>query len=337
MEQTLLIGNGISKLLNPGKLDWKNVLKEVTKEDQKLLGENDNCRTTVPYTHLYEDILLNDKYRHKAGTEDLSELKLRIKEHLKNETSKSSNKDFDRVIKLLLNLDLKNILSTNYEYCMENVLEKQDYSYEKSRQQTIYSTRRKRQYCKNDGRKLDFWHIHGELDYVKSIMLGYDHYCGSLTKISDYIKKGKLSDSERDESTASLKDDKDIHHIVKKCLLFQNGCDVECKTWMDTFFFSDVHIIGLGLDFQEIDLWWLLNKRYRYIKTAHTFPSKYHNLSINNHIYYYGKVRQEVKAALEAYGVNTKYANASEEKVNDWTIFYENLIAKIKENIRLLS
>ena len=131
-----------------------------------------------------------------------------------------------------------------------------------------------------------------------------------------------------------LRNIKDVFLVV--ALLFFSlvgGAWVECKTWMDTFFFSDVHIIGLGLDFQEIDLWWLLNKRYRYIKTAHTFPSKYRDLSINNHIYYYGKVSQEVKAVLEAYGVHTEYANDSQDSVNDWTKFYENLIAKIKEKI----
>ena len=86
-----------------------------------FLCGSDNCRTPVPYTHLYEDILLNDKYRHDAGTKELSELKLRIKEYLKNETSKSSNKGFDKVTKLLMDLNIDHILTTNYEYGLKLV------------------------------------------------------------------------------------------------------------------------------------------------------------------------------------------------------------------------
>ena len=34
----------------------------------------------------------------------------------------------------------------------------------------------------------EVWYAHGEVSNTKSIMLGYDHYCGSLAKINDYIK-----------------------------------------------------------------------------------------------------------------------------------------------------
>jgi len=34
-------------------------------------------------------------------------------------------------------------------------------------------------------------------------------------------------------------------------------------SWVDFFFMHDVHIIGLGLDFVEIHLWWLLTYRAR--------------------------------------------------------------------------
>ena len=29
------------------------------------------------------------------------------------------------------------------------------------------------------------------------------------------------------------------------------------------FFNSDIHIVGFGFDYSEIDLWWILNKRAR--------------------------------------------------------------------------
>lgn len=333
MKQTLLIGNGISKLLNPIDLDWKSVLSETLSPNNKLLGASNN-QELVPYTHMYEDILLNDKYKHNFnGSDDLTELKSNIKNHLMGVLSKSQNSDFDDITKQLIELNVDNILTTNYEYTLDKVLIENGFSTQKTRQQTIYSTRRKYHYNNSDGRELDLWYIHGELNYIKSIMLGYDHYCGSLTKISDYIKNGKLSDNERDNSTSLLQEDKDVHHIVKKCYLHQSGINVDCATWMDTFFFSDVHILGLGLDFQEIDLWWLLNKRYRYIKTAYALPSQYQNLIISNNIYYYGKVSKEVKVVLDAYGVNTEYAYDSDIYVEDWPSFYREAINTIKINI----
>ncbi|MBQ0021923.1 MAG: hypothetical protein KBT29_01655 [Prevotellaceae bacterium] len=335
MDQTLLVGNGISKLLNQEKLDWKAVLKSTLKADQQLLGEIASGSSIIPYTHLYEDIMLNEKFGHHPNTDkiDLTELKKHIKSYLEDVLSQPISSGFNNVANQLLEINWNNILTTNYEYTLARVLTEKNYIYKKTRQQSVYSTRRKHHYENTNGKELDLWYIHGELDYVKSIMLGYDHYCGSLSKVSDYIKNGKLSDNLNDDSTVSLKEDKGIHHILKKLFLYGNHDTVEYSTWMDTFFFSDVHIIGLGLDFQEIDLWWMLNKRHRYIKTMYALAPKYRDLRINNQIFYYGKTSKEIKAVLEAYGVDTTNTDDSSSKIDNWSVFYSENIAKIKENI----
>ncbi len=41
--------------------------------------------------------------------------------------------------------------------------------------------------------------------------------------------------------------------------------DDTIKSWIDLFFTSNVHIIGYSMPFDEIDLWWLLDKRKRLI------------------------------------------------------------------------
>jgi hypothetical protein len=54
----------------------------------------------------------------------------------------------------------------------------------------------------------------------------------------------------------------------------------EVQSWIDLFFITDIHIIGLTLDFVETDLWWLLTYRARQQKYKKDFP-------VTNRIYYY--------------------------------------------------
>ena len=41
--------------------------------------------------------------------------------------------------------------------------------------------------------------------------------------------------------------------------------DIQIHSWIDLFFTTNVHIIGFGLDYSEQDIWWILNKRKRYM------------------------------------------------------------------------
>ncbi|MDP3119778.1 MAG: hypothetical protein Q8N01_05140 [Sulfuricurvum sp.] len=109
-----------------------------------------------------------------------------------------------------------------------------DYGFTPNQQQKNgeigYSLRRF-QYANNK----KVWHIHGELNAPNSIMLGYDHYMRSIGKMQGYLK------------------------IKKTSLKAPN------EFWVDKFLEDDLYILGLGLDFNEIDLWWLLAYRNRKI------------------------------------------------------------------------
>lgn len=59
-----------------------------------------------------------------------------------------------------------------------------------------------------------------------------------------------------------------------------SSCNNSLLSWIDAFFYMNVHIIGLGLDFSEIDLWWLLTRCARLIQ-------KLGKGKIENKIYYY--------------------------------------------------
>lgn len=64
------------------------------------------------------------------------------------------------------------------------------------------------------------------------------------------------------------------------------------SSWIELFFNSNIHIIGFTFDFSEIDLWWVLNKRARMMK-SNSLSSK-----IKNEIHFYCDEIHEQKRAL---------------------------------------
>ena len=43
----------------------------------------------------------------------------------------------------------------------------------------------------------------------------------------------------------------------------QARLDEPSGCWLDSFVLGNVNILGLGMDFSELDLWWLLNRKKR--------------------------------------------------------------------------
>ena len=93
------------------------------------------------------------------------------------------------------------------------------------------------------------WHIHGESDVPNSITLGHEQYAGQLQKMRNYATANRTTKS-RDVSQFKLKNE-----------LFDT--DGSTYSWLDIFLRDNVHILGLSLDYTEIDLWWLLSYKER--------------------------------------------------------------------------
>ena len=111
------------------------------------------------------------------------------------------------------------------------------------------------------------WKMHGDVENVKTISLGYDQYCGSLSKIEAYIKGGYTGKEVK--NTISMKE---------KC---KDNSLFDDYSWIELFFKTNVYISCFGMDFSEIDIWWILNKRKRFIKEG--IPVK------NNIVFLYSK------------------------------------------------
>lgn len=285
MKNTILYGNGIN-LLSTNSVSWKNLL-------HKLMGENKFKNDKLPNTMIYERIFMSE---HKANRSEIFD-ELTIKNNIASTLAEQEAND---VFKLLSNMDFENYLTTNYDYAIEKSFETTP---EKMSSEEIYSLRRKRKYETINGIKY-LWNIHGEIENPKSIMLGLDHYCGSVSKIDSYVKgtykhfiDGKLVPIDS----------------MKKKLKNNSFCHT---SWVDLFFSSDVHIIGLSLDYSETDLWWILNKRARFSTE---------NLVTNNITFYVDCIEDQKKELLEAFNINI----VTTKNINNYEDMYRRAISKM--------
>ena len=98
--------------------------------------------------------------------------------------------------------------------------------------------------------------------------------------------------------------------------------------WVNLLTETNVHIVGLGLAFEEIDLWYLLTRRMRRIKRGE---------EINNKIYFYqikGKCNDAVLKMLEATGVSAIPIDLPKmDGKEDWNKAYQDIYNKIKVHL----
>ena len=133
--------------------------------------------------------------------------------------------------------------------------EKNDYSQieNDSSKEKIYSIRRRKTFINKEGtHELNVWKIHGDVDTIPSVSFGFDQYCGSLSKIDDYVKGKYYSSDGKTKCKVPISD---------KC----KNATFDDISWIELFFTTNVYIACFGMDFSEIDIWWLLNKRCRFI------------------------------------------------------------------------
>lgn len=264
MRNTVFFGNGLNRV-SDNAVSWNNLLDDL-KVDKKFTHK------TLPNTMVYERIFMEKHVPEESQKADELIIKEKIAYAME---SQGSNELFE----LLTNMNFDNYLTTNYDYAFEKAIGSEP---EKLSTEDIYSLRRKRAYQTNHGTKL-LWNIHGEIENPKSIMLGLDHYCGSVSKIDSYIKGTYSYVTEGKENPVISISDK-----LKK----QQFCHT---SWVDLFFSSNVHIIGFSLDYSETDIWWLLNKRARFAA----------NILVNNKIYFYtNNIDEEKRGLLESFDVS---------------------------------
>ncbi len=288
-----MLGNGFNLSIFSNAPDWKSLYYD------KNVGLIDNHN----YTLLYEMNLVqkqNSDNQYKRIMVD----KLRSYTGLDNIRKKALN--IDSFGKLLQKHGIQNIITTNYDKGIENILcgrngykEAWPPNIEKSYGEKIYSIRRNIM-LKRGNSEIRIWKIHGDIDNIASVSLGFDQYCGALAKIDSYLKGKYNSSTYATESVKPMRD---------KC----EADDYSDMSWIDLFFNSNVYIACFGMDFSETDIWWLINKRIRFIKQG--IPIK------NKIVYLYNEYDTGESCMKKCIKANKEKKKAFEEKMNTLKAF----------------
>ncbi|WP_449432064.1 SIR2 family protein [Pseudomonas putida] len=238
---TLLLGNGVNRAAL--QKDWTQILRELAAEfnaDELIHHLSDK-----PLSMFIEELCARSAgvFRHNEHAVKVAFAKL-----LEQITPIEAHQRICQPFEV--------ILTTNYDFTIEEAFVGPLYSPDFIFPESRYSLFRRYQ----AGSK-QVWHVHGDSHRPGSMVLGYDQYAGSLQKIRNYVTEGV------DIKKLGYR----LSSPVKSGIL-DFTANRRPHSWVDHFLRDHLHIVGLGMDFTEIDLWWLLlHKRRRLHQTGKVF------------------------------------------------------------------
>ena len=94
--------------------------------------------------------------------------------------------------------------------------------------------------------------IHGEARKPDSMIIG-NYYYGKLLRRCVERLDGDFSNENPHQRSRTGRSKTDYFKINKS----QNR-PIKVGSWIDAFVLGDVYVLGFGLDFSEVDIWWLL-------------------------------------------------------------------------------
>lgn len=238
MPVSVLIGNGFNRIDN-NQPSWEAVLTEIACEvgDPKIVDLYEH----KPETLIFEQLAFADG---KSNKEDVIKAKL---------AEKMIEQRPNHLHEKAINSEFRHILTTNYDYNFENSVAGNNSEITKSgSRENRYSLFRKHQV-----NRTSIWHIHGEVRSPKTIMLGYEHYVGSLQNLRAYMTADR-----------SLSKSAKISQFKLGNKAFDDGS--KDYSWVDVFLRDNIHIIGLSLDYTEADLWWAITYKQK-LRTRQKF------------------------------------------------------------------
>lgn len=292
IENTLFLGNGFPRVIFNSIPSWGDLFK---KNDSNINN----------YTFLYEKYVLNysDKLQDNIAKNDILK---EINTTLSKDNINANIFDINKFGEYLIENNVHNIITTNYDNGIECILcdiclyTKE--AVEELRKEEIYNIRTYDKFVNHlMGHEVKLWKIHGDVSRIKSITLGFDQYCGFLSKLSSYIK-GEYSSKRGYECRVP---------ILEKC---KTG-NFDNLSWAELFFNTNVYIVGFGMDFSEIDVWWLLNKHARSVKAMPIISNKIYYLFNKQ---YDDKVEKaSIFEALKAFNVECRGIRSDENYIRN--------------------
>lgn len=226
----VLVGNGPNRL-SPGH-SWSDLLAQL----RRAVGRRGSAGEDrdKPFPLYYEELFLHGARR--SGVPEAELIRI-IADHTR---TMAPNPLHERI----LGLGASHVLTTNYDHALERSLP--GVSKGPANVGPVVE-RRYSLFRRRDLGRHHLWHIHGDVDAPRSIMLGYEHYSGSLERMRAYVtSQAHYRGGPHRGLIARLRDGED-----------------RVRSWVDLLFMTDVYVLGLSLDVSEIDLWWLLTYRAR--------------------------------------------------------------------------
>jgi len=227
----LLLGNGLNQA--NGGPSWREFLENIAVDEYK--GKVGNLTSPEP---LKAVLVTNDN------------VNTALKEEKRKLMQTQLNKDYVAFIESILETGFDDILTTNYTYELESVALLPRVANDKNIRDLRSGTERKERYCihtcnevslANGDYKNRIWHIHGEASCYGGMVLGHYYYGNLLSEIRDY-QKSRRGDYLKAQKT---------------------GKQVLYNSWIDSFVMGDIYVLGFGFGLNELDLWWLLNRKAR--------------------------------------------------------------------------
>lgn len=176
MEVALLIGNGLNCCYE-GMVSWSDLLKNIAGTYEVKFNEDNSF--SLEFESIINQILLKKDDPNDTIYEE-------VKKKIAHEVTRTQPEKESLHELFVKRLDICHILTTNYDYMLELVL---DSNYMKNRypngtREVKYSLYRQTQIG-----NMFFYHIHGEARYPSTLCLGYEHYAGYLAKMRRHMKE----------------------------------------------------------------------------------------------------------------------------------------------------
>ena len=296
MQTTVFYGNGVNLLSKNGKT-WDNILREIS-VGQILppIGSN-----TLKYEYI---VLPKNKYTevghgctftvNGVKVTEMIDTEIDIKTKLKE---KMTHFEAPAFYDKLAELEADNYITTNYETFLNNPLMKRGYK----RKNTECSIRNIEAHFTfvNGEKKIRLWNMHGSFDIEERIMLGLYEYCESVTKLKRMFE---------------------LSNGLLKAEIYKNS-------WPYVMLHSNVYILGFGLGYEEIDLWYFLTIRKRLIREKIIERNKIIYYSINDNSLDIGKAKLLEALDVEVINVDFDWSEKAYEKA------YNDIYERIKEQI----
>ena len=291
--QVLLIGNGMNNIDTPYL--WSDLINDLIRYiGAKGVLVPDN----KPFPLLYEEIY-GEALKHRGIGE------IDIKDFI---AQKALSLHHNPIHELIEKRAFANILTTNYDYTIE---ESQGTDPKAIRNDGVINENVYSVFRRNTFKSRNTWHIHGEAGHPHSITLGYEHYAGYLQHLRNYVATGTGKSYKRE-----------FLPLIKR--LKQR--DHECESWVEFFFKKDIFVLGLTLDFVEMDLWWLITYRAR-----RRFDRRANDYKITNKIIYFYREQDDrsIKSRLDLLRSCGVIPHPIPVVRGDWKQYYLKALEKI--------